>query len=121
MEDKKIALQDGLDDGINASRVIMEIYNGTIDLRNLCQLPVVAFTDSKSLWESIHSTRQCEEKLLRNSIAGMKELIQHGQVSNICWVPTDKQIADFMTKKGKRGDILLELAGSNYLKTDINV
>ena len=107
------ALEDGLDEAINASRIIMEIYLGQINLKKPAQLPVLGFTDSKSLWDSLHSTRQCEEKLLRNSVAGMKELMQHGEVTDVIWVPTDKQIADCMTKKGKKADSLVQIAKTN--------
>ena len=110
------ALEDGLDEAINAGRIIKEIYNGKIDLKDPEQIPVDAFIDSKSLYESLHSTKQCEEKLLRNSVAGMKELMQLGAVANIVWVPTEKQLADCMTKKGHRAISLLELAGTNVLK-----
>ena len=84
------ALEDALDDGINARRIVKEIYYGSIDLKDPEQLPVITYTDSKSLWESLNSSRQCEEKLSRNSNAGMKELVQLGAVSNIIWVPTEK-------------------------------
>ena len=79
------------------------------------QIPVEAFTDSKSLWESLHNTRQCEEKLLRNSIAGMKELIELKIVKDVHWVPTAEQLADCMTKYGKKADWLLKVASRNKL------
>ena len=107
------ALEEGLDDAINTSRVVMEVYKGEINLRKPAQIPVHAYVDSKSLWESLHSTRQCEEKLLRNSVAGMKQLMQLGEVSEVNWVPTEKQLADCMTKKGKRGTELLDIAGGS--------
>ena len=60
-------------------RLISEIYTGRVNLKNPNQIPVEAVTDCKSLLESLHNTKQCEEKILRNSIAGMKEL-----VSRVC-------------------------------------
>ena len=80
-------------------------------------MPVIAKTDSKSLWENLHNTRQCEEKLLRNTIASMKELLQLGMVSSVDWVSTDNQLADCMTKKGtfKKADWLLSVARTNKL------
>ena len=88
---------------------------GEIDLKNPKQIPVVAKVDSKSLWENLHNSRQCEEKILRNTIAGLKELIQLGMVRSVDWVPTNKQLADCMTKKGsfKKGDWLLAVARTN--------
>ena len=107
------ALEDAVDEAVNTARLIKEIYSGKIDLKNPDQLPVEAITDCKSLWESIHNTKQCEEKMLRNSIAGIKELIDLKMVKSITWVPTDKMLADCMTKKGKKADWLLNVASKN--------
>ena len=51
------------------------------------------------------------------SFAGMKELMQRGEVSEIAWVPTDKQLADCMTKKGKGASDLLEIAEGSKSKS----
>ena len=109
------ALEDAIDDGVNTARVFKEIYTGKINLRNPDQIPVEAVTDSKSLWESIHNSRQCEEKMLRTCIANIKEMKQLGFVRDIAWVPTHKQLADSMTKTNKKADWLLNVASSNKL------
>ena len=74
-------------------------------------------TDNKSLWENLHNTRQCEEKMLRNTIAGIKELMELTIVASVDWVPTASQLADCMTKKGteKKADWLLNAARNNSL------
>ena len=112
------AMDDAVDEGIHTARIIKEIYKGSVNLRNPEQIPVSAYTDSKSLWESVHNSRQCEERLLRNTIALMKELIQHKMLKCIEWVPTDKQLADCMTKKGSKdkANWLLNVAKVNYMK-----
>ena len=109
------ALEEAIDEAINTARVVKEIYTGQVDLKSPDQIPVHAFTDSKSLWESLNNSRQCEEKLLRNSIAAIKELIQMKMVLDVSWVPTDRQIADCLTKKGKKAEWLLKTASSNSL------
>ena len=111
------ALEDGLDDAIHSARILKEVYGGKIDLKNPDQVPVVAKTDSKSLWENLHNTRQCEEKLLRNTIASVKEFMSLGLVSSVDWVSTDNQLADCLTKKGtlKKADWLLSVARTNRL------
>ena len=111
------ALDDGLDEAIHTARIMREVYIGQIDLKNPKQVPVVAKIDSKSLWENLHNTRQCEEKLLRNTIAGLKELIELGLVLSVDWVSTHDQLADCMTKKGtdKKADWLLAVARTNTL------
>ena len=111
------ALEDGIDEAVNTARIVSEVYSGEINLKNPKQLPVVAKIDNKSLWENLHNSRQCEEKLLRNTIAGLKELMELGIVSAVDWVPTDVQLADCMTKKGtdKKADWLLAVARTNRL------
>ena len=93
------ALEEAIDDVVNIARLVDEIYTGKINLKEPGQIPVEAFTDSKSLWESLHNTRQCEEKLLRNSISGIYELMELKMVKEVNWVPTQKQLADCMTKR----------------------
>ena len=109
------ALEEAIDEAVNTARVVKEIYTGKINLRNPEQIPVDAVTDSKSLWESIHNSRQCEEKMLRNCIANIKEMKQLGYVQTVSWVPTNQQLADCMTKKNKKADWLLSVASSNKL------
>ena len=112
------ALEDGLDDAVHTARMVHETYKGLINLRKPEQLPVIAKTDSKSLWESLHNSRQCEEKMLRNTIAGMKELLDLRMVDSVDWVPTEEQLADCLTKKGTpiKSEWLLDVANSNSLK-----
>ena len=109
------ALEEAVDDAINTARLVKEIYTGKIDLKSPDQIPVEAFTDSKSLWESLHNTRQCEEKILRCSIAGIKELIDLKMLKDVHWVSTKQQLADCMTKAGKKADWLLKVASENEL------
>ena len=112
------SLEDGLDDAVHTSRIMHEIYSGAINLRNPEQIPVLAYTDSKSLWENIHNTKQCEEKLLRNTIAGIKEMIELKLVKSVEWVPTEEQLSDCMTKSGlkKKSEWLLSVMSSNRLR-----
>ena len=67
------AMDDSIDEGIHTARIIKEIYEGSVNLRYPEKNLVSAKTDSKSLWENVHNSRQCEERLLRNTIALLKE------------------------------------------------
>ena len=58
---------------------------------------------------------ECEEKLLRNSIAAMKELVESKMVEDVSWVPTIEQLADCMTKYVTNSDWLLRVANTNKL------
>ena len=94
------SLEDGLDEAIHYARMVMEIYSGVINLRDPEQIEVVAMTDNKGLWENIYNTRQCDEKLLRNSIALIKEMVDRSEVKLVKWVETNDMLADVLTKKG---------------------
>ena len=109
------ALDEGIDDAVNTARIFKEIYTGNNNFRNPDQIPVTASIDNKSLWENLHNTRQCEEKMLRNTIASIKESIELGYVKEISWVPTNLQYADCMTKKTSDtiSDKLLKIASLN--------
>ena len=111
-------LEDGIDDAVHTARIVREIYSGSINLKNPAQLPVYTFTDSKSLWENVHNTKQCEEKLLRNTIASIKEMIELRMIESVDWVSTDEQLADCMTKSGlrKKSDWLLKVASTNRVQ-----
>ena len=110
------ALEEGIDEAVNTARLIKEIYSGKVNLKAPDQIPVMAVTDCKSLWESLHNTKQCEEKILRNSIASMKELLSLDMVKSVSWVPTHEQLADCLTKKGKKAEKLLDIASKNVIQ-----
>ena len=114
------ALEDGLDDAVHTARLVHETYKGAINLKEPEQIPVIAKTDSKSLWESIYNSRQCEEKMLRNTIAGIKELLQLKMLDSVDWVSTEDQLADCLTKKGtvNKANWLLGVLSSNTLKKE---
>ena len=110
-----LALEEAVDDAVNTARLLREIYEGKIDFKSPSQLPVTCATDNKSLWENIHNSRQCEEKLLRNSIASLKQLIDFKMIEDVLWVPTNEQLADCLTKKGNNAKWLLSVASNNRL------
>ena len=57
-------------------------------------------------------------KLLRNTIAGIKEMLELKMVNSVSWVSTVDQLADCLTKKGTiySSDWLLGVASSNILE-----
>ena len=67
------------------------------------------------MWENLHNTRQCDEKLLRNSIALMKEMVERGEVRKIDWVETSQMLADIMTKQGGNGSWIKKVVSTNIV------
>ena len=63
-------------------------------------IPIVTFTDSKQLYDSIHSSSQCNDKRLTLDIAMLQENLRTGEINEFKWIPTSKMLADCLTKKG---------------------
>ena len=109
------SLETGLDEAIHFARMVRDIYDGKVDLKSPKQVQVDALTDNKGLWENLHNTRQCDEKLLRNSIALMKEMVERGEVRKIDWVETSQMLADIMTKQGGNGSWIKKVVSTNIV------
>ena len=109
------SLENGLDEAIHFARMVEEIYIGKVDLKNPAQIDVEAMTDNQGLWENLNNTRQCDEKLLRNSIALMKEMVENSEVKKIEWVETAKMLADVLTKKGGNGNWIKQVISRNVV------
>ena len=107
------AMENGLDDSVYFARMFAEIYAGKVNLKKPKQIPVKAMTDNKSLWENLYNTRQCEEKLLRNAIALVKEMLERSEVEVIEWVDTKSMLADTLTKKGGNAKWIKSVIESN--------
>ena len=63
----------------------------------------------------MHNTRQCEEKLLRNSIALMKEMMDCKEIDSIDWVDTSSMLADTLTKRGGNSSWIRSVIAENVL------
>ena len=95
--------------------MVREIYDGKIDLKQPKQIEVVALTDNKGLWENVYNTRQCDEKLLRNSVALIKEMIELKEVKKVEWVETKKMLADVLTKRAGNGKWIRNVVEQNIV------
>ena len=95
--------------------MVQEIYSGRVNLKHPQQIVVQALTDNKGLWENLHNTRPCEEKLLRNSVALIKEMMDNSEVKQIHWIETSKMLADVLTKKSGGGNWIKEVVSRNII------
>ena len=98
------------EDAIYISRIFFEIYNGDhrksipeddLSFPDLGQLPVDIFTDSKTLHESVYSSTQISEKLLRARIQLIQEKLDEksqAKIRNIFHVRNHHMLADCLTK-----------------------
>ena len=93
-----IALGKCLDEAVNLRQALFDMMNLTNREGTTGLIPIVGITDSKSLWENIHSTTQADDLKLRREVASIKEQISLKEVADVKWVPTQLQLADSLTK-----------------------
>ena len=70
-------------------------HNG-IDIKN--RMPVKIFTDSLATLESVASTHQVERRLMRSSIADLKQKLEENEVESYGWLQDEDMVADILTK-----------------------
>ena len=56
-------------------------------------------TDSEPLLDSLGSTKQVEQKMLRQTVQDMKDMLEDKSVDNYRWITTKKMAADALTKE----------------------
>ena len=91
------AADKAIEDGIYVARCIKEVYTGK---RGEAQIPLEVVTDSQPLVDSVNSSKQIDNKLLRPIIKFVKQLLDSRALSSLRWCDTKVCIADMLTKKG---------------------
>ena len=71
-------------------------------------IPIEVVTDSKSLYDALHSKKNVVEKFRRIDIALLKEFIDNKSITKIHYVPSQNQLANVLTKKGASSKELLD-------------
>ena len=75
-----------------------------LDLLQLEDYPtnikITCKTDNSCLYDAVHSTTQILDKRPQIEMVIFREMVDRGEIAEISWIPTDKQIADGLTKKG---------------------
>ena len=100
------SLDFGIEDSLYLAKTVNEIYTGKREKQS-GQIPVSMKIDSRTLLDSIKSTKQVEEKTMRHIVAWIKQQIAEERVRSVDWVCSEEQLADVLTKSGvKTGPIL---------------
>ncbi len=99
-----LSLSEGLKHGIYIQHIVQEITS--------MKIPIVAFVDNKSVVDSLHSTKQVDDKRLRIDISLVKEMLTKEDVIRVKWVPGSCMIADILTKRGVAPFAIIELVQS---------
>ena len=100
-----LAMQEGVDHGFVIAAFIKELKGKMLKL--------VVMTDNDSLEKNLKTTNVLKEKRLNMDMMIIREMLEKEEINDgIRWVPTDKQLADCLTKKGAaRKKLLLALRG----------
>ena len=96
--------------------MISEIYFDNSDMK--VKIPVEMKIDSKTLFDSIQSSKQIEEKTIRHLIAWVKEQLDNKTVSNISWVSSSNMLADIFTKRNANHESLVKSITEGKIKID---
>ena len=72
------------------------------------EITVIGKIDSKKLERAIGSTMGVSNRRLRTDLATIKEALEVGEVAEILWIESEKQLADGLTKVGGREALLME-------------
>ena len=107
-----LALEKALDDAIHISNLITEIYTGEATKNSI---PIIANEDSKSLLESIYSTKKVKRKTMRVVISSIQQHLQDKILTDIHHVKSEDNIADIFTKAGVKTDRILTALESSSL------
>ena len=91
------ALDKCVEESVYVARCLEQILTGK---RGQAQVPVHMRTDSESLIESLKSSCQIEDKLLRPTIKWLKQMVDAKMVESVKWVDTKQCLADVLTKSG---------------------
>ena len=79
-------------------------------------MKVRLFTDPRLLLVSIGSSGQIEEKVLRQSVAYLKQGLEDEDVMAYSWIPGKEIVTDILPKQGSRHEALDEVLIRNEFK-----
>ena len=108
------SLDLGMEDSIYLASMFTELYTGKS--KSDKNIHVDMNIDSKTLHDSLFSTKQVEAKTIRHLIAWMKQQMEEGNVSNIDWICSQEMLADVFTKKNVNTHDIIETVTKGHMK-----
>ena len=96
-------------------------------LENLClealmtapSKPILALTDSQSLFDASNTSTQVTDRRLRVEIASIRQMKEQSEII-VQWLSKDHQIADVLTKKGAPNNLLMSTIKNGNLNTHVS-
>ena len=103
-----LALSEAADAGFFVAKMTKEVF-GMQDAPK-----VTCFTDNKSLFDNLQSSKLVQDLRIRVDIARIREMVHLGEIE-VVWVDKKKQLADPLTKAGASSTRLLEVLRSGVI------
>ena len=104
--------QEAIEDAVFMKEVLCEVFG-----EEAFKIKINLIVDSKSLKDAIHSTSLVKDKLLRINMAAIKQMVDtYGIV--ITWKPGCRMIADALSKKQSKKEMLLKAVGNGFINQD---
>ncbi|KAG0724834.1 Retrovirus-related Pol polyprotein from transposon RE1 [Chionoecetes opilio] len=89
-----LALLDGASTAVYVASILQEISG--------CgRIPTRCFVDNRSVVEALYTYKLVDNKRLRIDISVLRGMLDQGELKEVTWVETSKQLADCLTKKIK--------------------
>ena len=99
-----LALVAAIGEMVYNKAIFRQIFGEVIE-----DIPVVMFTDSRNLYEAVHSTALVEDAWLIPDIAVIKDALSNGTISCLRRVSGDNMLANCLTKAGASADQLMDV------------
>ena len=101
-----LALEAALGDSLYISNFLSEIYYGP---ESTLRIPLYVYDDSKSLIQSLFSTKKVKRKTMRVVISRIQQLLKNKTIVDAVHVKTKDQVADILTKHGVSNQKMIEI------------
>ena len=96
-----------LSDGCDTSYFVASLAKEMIFTKQHNNINIEAFTDNRSLYETLHTTKSILDKRLRVEIAALREMCEKNELL-INWIEKQYQLSDVLTKRGASPQSLIE-------------
>ncbi|CAL4108315.1 unnamed protein product [Meganyctiphanes norvegica] len=92
LEAETLALVEGAEASVYLANILTQITGRK-------SISVRCLVDNRSLYDSVYSTRQVDNKKLRMDVKAVKNMLVSGEINRVDWVEGSQQLADCLTKK----------------------
>ena len=104
-----MALVEGLEECLYLKSLLIEI--GAFHRNS----EIIAYVDNLGLQNALYSTKLVDDKQTRIDVAAIQQMLSANKVSQVLWCPTQKQLANVLTKRGASSGLILDVFTSGRL------